>query len=239
MAHRYFTTDINGDTANITGPDAAHLAKVLRVRPGEKLVLCNGSGVDFVAEVTKVSPQEVILRVLGSSPALTEPDIWVEMYIGYAKGDRLEWAIQKSVELGASVIVPFFSANTVVKPKKEEEKNLRYTRIAHEAAKQCGRGILPKVEMPLNYTEMLEAAGKNQRALFLYEGGGEPLRKVLEGQTSIAIITGAEGGFTPQEAQQAAEGGCVQVGLGARILRCETAPVAALAAVMALSGNLE
>lgn len=225
--------------ARIAGPDAAHLAKALRVAVGEPLVLCDGAGTDYRAEVTAVATQEVLLRILESAPSKAEPALWAEVYLGYAKGERLEWAIQKAVELGASVVIPFFSANTVVKPKKEEEKNARYNRIAQEAAKQCGRGILPKVEMPLNYTNMLQKAMANQCALFLYEGGGQPLRSVVQGQTSLAIITGAEGGFTPQEAEQALQAGCVPVGLGPRILRCETAPIAALAAVMTLSGNLE
>lgn len=239
MAHRYFTQDIKDGMAAITGPDAAHLARVLRVQPGEKLLLCDGQGLDFDAEVVQVAPQEILLAVLASRPTSAEPDLWAEMYIGYAKGDKMEWAVQKCVELGASRIIPFFSSNTVVKPGNEQNKNQRYNRIAAEAAKQSGRGILPLVEMPLDFNAAVGQAVQTGCALFLYECGGTALPKALGGAKRVAFITGAEGGFTPAEAEIAKQAGCVAVGLGPRILRCETAPVAALAAAMALSGNLE
>lgn len=239
MAHRYFTSNIQGNTAFITGPDAAHLARVLRAKPGEVLTLCNGAGTDYTAQIEHIVPEEIQLALLSAAPSAAEPAIEALVCLGYAKGERMEWAIQKAVELGAAKILPFFSANTVVKPKNEEEKNRRYNRIAQEAAKQSGRGILPPVEMPVSYAQMLACAAKAQLALFFYEGGGAALPAVLQGQKSIALITGAEGGFTPAEAEAACRAGCVQAGLGPRILRCETAPMAALAAVMALTGNLE
>jgi 16S rRNA (uracil1498-N3)-methyltransferase len=241
MAHRYFTTDdIDGETARITGSDAAHLAKVLRVQKGAKLVLCNGAGIDYEAEVVAVTPEEVALNILKFYPTAAEPALRAEVYIGYGKGDKMEWAVQKAVELGAARVVPFFSKYTVVKAKNEEQKNLRYARIAHEAAKQSGRGVLPQVAMSLEFEQMLAEAAKAEVPLFFYEEGGETLRTaLLATPKTVAIITGPEGGFAPEEAEQAKQAGCKLVGLGPRILRCETAPVAALAAVMALSGNLE
>ncbi|MDL2324155.1 16S rRNA (uracil(1498)-N(3))-methyltransferase [Ruminococcaceae bacterium OttesenSCG-928-A16] len=243
MAHRYFTKDIVGDTATITGPDALHLAKVLRAKPGEKLILCNGKQMDYEAEITEVSASVVRLRVLGSYPSVAEPTIWVEAFIGYAKGERMDLAVQKAVELGAGAIRPFFSANTVVKPAKtpadEQKKAQRLNRIAAEAAKQSGRGILPQVALPMPFKQALTLANNYDVSLFLYEGGGQPLQQVVQQQERIAIFTGAEGGFTPTEAEQAVQAGLVPVGLGPRILRCETAPAAALAVVMALTGNLE
>lgn len=240
MAHRYFTEDISGSDARITGPDAAHLARVLRVQPGARLLLCDGNGTDYDAEVVTAAPEEITLRVMAHRPTAAEPTLRADMFIGYAKGDRLEWAIQKAVELGATSIMPFFSEYTVVRPKNEEQKNQRYTRIAHEAAKQSGRGILPQVSLPLDFAAMLSQATLNDTSLFFFEEGGVSLREALRGsEKSASIITGAEGGFSPAEVQAARAAGCRVVGLGPRILRCETAPVAALAAVMALSGNLE
>lgn len=239
MAHRYFTKDILSDSARITGPDATHLARVLRTKPGDTLVLCDGNGTDYDAVVDKVTPEEILCTILSSIPSKAEPSLWTDVYIGYAKGDRMELAIQKCVELGASRIIPFFSQNCVAQPKKEESKNERYNRIATEAAKQCGRGILPKVEMPLTFKEVLTQATQCDTALFLYEVGGHPLHSALQQQKHIAIITGAEGGFTPAEAAQADAAGCVTIGLGPRILRCETAPIVTLAAIMAITGNLE
>lgn len=239
MAHRYYTSDIAGGEGRITGADAAHLARVLRARAGETILLCDGNNTEYTGSIVSAAPDLVVVAVDEGRPSAAEPDIFVEAYIGYAKGERMEWAVQKCVELGVGCIQPFYSRNTVVKPGSEEKKTARLNRIATEAAKQCGRGILPRVAPPVGFAEAASLAGQNELALFLYEGGGESLRRVLSGQRRLAIITGAEGGFTPEEAALAAAAGCVTVGLGPRILRCETAPAAALAAVMALTGNLE
>ena len=180
------------------------------------------------------------LEILSSEKSVSEPTIAVTLYVGYPKSDKLEWIIQKGVELGAVRIVPFFSRYCVVTPKKEEQKNERYQRIALEAAKQAGRGIIPKVEMPLSFREMLQEAAQHDEALFLYEKGGQPLHSRLQNTPQrVAIITGSEGGFSEEEAAAAHGAGCVPIGLGPRILRCETAPVAALSVVMAQTGNLQ
>ena len=239
MAHRYFTNEISNGKARITGSDANHLARVLRAKTGELLILCDGYNIDYEAEILSVTPEEILLKILRSAPSRGEPTLWVEVFIGYAKGERMDWAIQKSVELGASVIHPFYSTHCVVKPKNEEDKNIRFTRIAHEAAKQCGRGILPKVSMPLTFQETIQEAAKMDKPLFLYEKGGISLSKAVENTRQVAIISGPEGGFSEAEAKAAIEIGCIPIGLGERILRSETAPAAALAAVMALTGNLE
>lgn len=239
MAHRYFTHDIAGDIAHITGTDARHLAQVLRAQPGAPLTLCDGNGTDFEAVILTVTAQQITLRVLSAAPSKAEPLLWAEACIGIAKGERMDWAVQKAVELGASVIRPFYSEHSVVKPKKESEKAARWGRIALEAAKQSGRGIIPTVEQPVLFPEMLAAAAQCDAAFLFYEGGGQPLRQLVQNQKKLALITGPEGGFSTAEVEEAGLAGCVTVGLGPRILRSETAPAAALAVVMALSGNLE
>lgn len=239
MAHRYYTQDIYNGTANITGADAMHLTKVLRAKVGQPLVLCDGANTDYDAVITAISPQQVTLQITASHPSAAEPTVWAEVYIGYSKGERMEYAIQKSVELGASYIQPFFSEYCVVKPKNEEAKQARFARIAVEAAKQSGRGILPQVGIACSYTEMLAKATVCSPAFFLYEKGGVALPQAVPAKGRVAVITGAEGGFSVQEVQQAVQQGCVTIGLGPRILRCETAPVAALAVIMAVSGNLQ
>lgn len=241
MPHRYFTSDISGDAARICGPDAAHLGRVLRAKPGQRLCLCDGAGSDYEAEIVCVSPEEVTLRVLGKAPSSAEPSLRAEVYLGVAKGERMDFAVQKCVELGAAFIQPFVSENTVAKPKDGGEKARRWARIATEAAKQAGRGLLPEAAPPLPFAGALARAAKCELALFFHERGGLPLRRALGGKApaSVAILTGPEGGFTPEEARQAEAAGCVPVCLGPRILRCETAPLAALTAVMLLSGNLE
>lgn len=241
MAHRYFTTQITEETACITGEDARHLSRVLRTRAGEVLTLCDGKGFDYQARVETVSDEQVTFQILKKEENVSEPSVEVTLYVGYPKGDKLELVIQKAVELGAVRIVPFFSRFCVAAPKKEEQKNVRYNRIAYEAAKQAGRGVLPQVELPLTFVQMLQEQNKYDLSLFCYEAAKDApsLQTRLQQAKTVSIITGAEGGFSEEEAVQAKEICGEPLSLGTRILRCETAPLAALSAVMAFTGNLE
>lgn len=239
MPHRYFTEHIHGTTAQLTGADAHHLARVMRAKAGDPVIVCDTRGTDYACTVAECTGDCVMLDIISSAPSASEPSVRVTVYAGYPKQDKLETIIQKSVELGAVRIVPFFSRYCVAAPKKEEQKNVRYNRIALEAAKQCGRGVIPTVEMPMSYAQMLADAAENDAAFLCYEAGGDSLHSRLGNAQSIAIITGSEGGFSEQEAEAARAAGCIWIGLGPRILRCETAPTAALAAVMTLTGNLQ
>ena len=231
MPHRYFTTEISDGTAVLRGADAHHLSRVMRGKLGDTVILCDGNAVEYTATITGFGPETVEFSV--------EP--------GYPKQDKLEQVIRHGVELGCDHFIPFFSRYCVAAPKKEEQKNERYNRIAFEAAKQCGRGILPDVALPLpNFGAVCRSLDQYDLVLFCYECGGAPLRELLadlqpaDGQKrKIAVITGAEGGFAAEEAEMAAKAGAKTVGLGPRILRCETAPLAVLSAVMTLTGNLE
>ena len=242
MPHRYFTRELADGQAALTGSDAHHLANVMRARPGEQVVLCGPDGLEYTGTVTAILPGRVEFSVTEGAPSKAEPDLAVTLFVGYPKQGKLEEIIRHSVELGVSRIVPFFSRYCVAAPKKEDVKNERYNRIAAEAAKQAGRAVLPRVELPLaRFSDVCGALAGYDKALFFYEGGGEPLRTVLApgSARTLALITGSEGGFSPEEAGAAAAAGAVTVGLGPRILRCETAPLAALTAAMLLTGNLE
>ena len=242
MPHRYFTRELADGQAALTGSDAHHLAHVMRARLGEQVVLCGPDGLEYTGTVTAILPGRVEFSVSEGAPSKAEPDLAVTLFVGYPKQGKLEEIIRHSVELGVSRIVPFFSRYCVAAPKKEDVKNERYNRIAAEAAKQAGRAVLPRVELPLaRFSDVCGALAGYDKALFFYEGGGEPLRAVLApgSARTLALITGSEGGFSPEEAGAAAAAGAVTVGLGPRILRCETAPLAALTAAMLLTGNLE
>ena len=240
MPHRYFTTEISDGTATLRGADAHHLARVMRAKPGDTVILCT-------ATITGFGEDRVDFAVEPGYPSAAEPTVEVTLLAGYPKQDKLEQIIKHGVELGAAHIVPFFSRYCVAAPKKEEQKNERYNRIALEAAKQCGRGVLPDVALPLpNFGAVCRSFDQYDLVLFCYECGGAPLRQLLaeakpaDGQKlRLAIVTGAEGGFAAEEAEMAASAGAKTVGLGPRILRCETAPLAVLSAVMTLTGNLE
>ena len=239
MPHCYFASEFTETTAALTGPDAHHLGRVMRAKAGDEVILCDGAGFDYTAAVTAVAPDRVEFRLLEKRPTAAEPSVEVTLFAGYPKQDKLEFIVQKAVELGAARVVPFFSRFCVAAPKKEDQKNLRYARIAAEAAKQAGRGLIPAVELPLDIKDLPARFDQFDLVLFFYEGGGQSLRTLVKDQKRIALITGAEGGFSPEEAEKLIAAGAVPVGLGPRILRCETAPVAALAAVMTLAGQLE
>ena len=243
MPHRYFTTDIAGARAALTGPDAHHLADVMRARVGDTVVLCDANATEYTGTVTAIAPGRVEFSVSAGQPSAAEPSVEITLYAGYPKQGKLEEIIRHGVELGVRRVVPFFSRYCVAAPKKEDAKRERYARIAAEAAKQCGRGILPEVALPLpDFAAVCAELKGYDLTLFFYECGGVPLRGLLPGGSRprrIALITGSEGGFAPEEAALAAAAGAKTVGLGPRILRCETAPLAALAAVLTLTGDLE
>jgi len=242
MPHRYFTRELEVGRAALTGSDAHHLANVMRARIGETVVLCGPDGLEYLGTVTALLPGRVEFSVTEGTTSKAEPDVDITLFAGYPKQGKLEEVIRHSVELGVGRVVPFFSRYCVAAPKKEEAKNERYNRIAAEAAKQAGRAVLPGVAMPLPDFAAVCAAFRNyDLVLFFYEGGGAPLREVLQPGAGrrIALVTGSEGGFSAGEAAAAAAAGAVTVGLGPRILRCETAPLAALTAAMLLTGNLE
>lgn len=240
MAHLYFADEFTPALARITGQSAHHLARVLRVRVGDTLPLADGQGQLYSAQVTSLSPACVELAPGPGRPA-PEPAAKITLFAACPKQDKLEWIIQKAVELGAAGVVPFYSRYCVAAPKNEEAKRARRARIAREAAEQAGRGIIPPVEVPLSFAEVCARLAGFDAALLCYEGGGAPLRQLappLAGRR-VALITGAEGGFAPEEAAALTAAGAAAVGLGPRILRCETAPLAALAALLTLTGDLE
>ena len=225
MPHRYFTTEISDGTATLRGADAHHLARVMRAKLGDTVILCDGNAVEYTATITGFGDECVEFRVEPGYPSAAEPGVEVTLLVGYPKQDKLEQIIKHGVE----------------------QKNERYNRIAAEAAKQCGRGVLPDVALPLpNFGAVCRTFDQYDLVLFCYECGGAPLRQLLaetapaDGRKrKIAIVTGAEGGFAAEEAEMAAKAGARTVGLGPRILRCETAPLAVLASVMTLTGDLE
>ena len=226
--------------AKLSEEDVRHAQRVLRMQAGDALELFAG-GRRYAAVLLADDAEGLRCRVSAELPS-TEAKLRVTLYQGLPKADKMEWIVQKAVELGAVAVTPFFSRFCVAAPKKEEQKNARYARIAAEAAKQCGRGILPRVGMPLTFAQLCGALPAYDAALLCYEGGGAPLRALaarLPRGARVALITGAEGGFAPDEARALQQAGAAAIGLGPRILRCETAPLAALAALMAFTGNLE
>lgn len=242
MPHRYFTRELSGSTAALTGSDAHHLTHVMRADIGTQVLLCGPDGREYTGTVTALLPGRVEFTVSEGRPGTTEPSVALTLFAAAPKRGKMEEIIRHSVELGVARVIPFYSRYCVSQPGNEEKKTERYNRIAAEAAKQAGRGLVPPVEKPLaGFAGVCEALPRYDLALFFYENGGAALRGVFkQGKyKTIALITGSEGGFAPDEADAAVRAGAVAIGLGPRILRCETAPLAALSAVLTLTGNLE
>lgn len=231
-----------GDHVAVTGGDARHILKSLRLQAGEQLTLCDGQGNDYLCVLEEsASEEKAFCRVLACTPTTSEPDVKVTLYQALPKGDKMELIIQKSVELGVSRIVPIMTRRCVSRPDAQAlaKKLVRWNKIAAEAAMQSRRGCLPQVGDLLSFEQMLEQVGCVQRRWLLYEVGGVPLASVMPAKADqIAVVVGSEGGFEPSEAEAARKAGMQLVHLGDRILRCETAPLCVLSAVMYATGNL-
>ncbi len=220
-----------GGTAVITGDDARHIAGALRMAPGEPLTLCDGAGQDYLCRIESLARDAVTLRVERSEKSIGESSLSVTLYMGLPKADKLELVIQKSVELGAVRIVPTVTARSIARidPRDSEKKTARWQKIAAEAAGQSGRGIIPTVEPPITLRAALPRLAR-ENVLLCYEGGGAPLGDLVSpADESVSLLIGPEGGFAPEEVEAVVAGGGRLATLGTRILRCETAPLAALA----------
>lgn len=220
----------------LTGENAAH-AKVLRIKSGEQLVVCDGAGNECLCTVSDVSSGQVSLVVVNKQFSESEASVPVSVYMAFAKGDKLEHVIQKATELGAYEIVAFPSARCVSKPDAKSLKNKleRWQKIAASAAEQSGRGRIPEVLVVDNYKSALERAAQADLGILFYENEAcTTLRMALESASfgSISLLTGPEGGLDTAEVDQAVAAGLRVCTLGKRILRCETAPLCALSAVM-------
>lgn len=240
---RFFVDETAGDRVCITGDDAHHISRSLRMRVGETLTVCDSTGADCRCEIEAVSDSLIELRVLAKTENDSEPSVRVTLYQGYPKGDKLETIIEKAVELGVYEIVPVLTSRSVARPdaKSAAKKQERWQRRALEAAKQCGRGIIPRVAPLADIAELPVMLAKHQLNIFCYELGGEPLGRLISAGecTDISIFIGPEGGISADEAALLASAGSRAATLGKRILRCETAPIAALSAIMTLTGNMD
>lgn len=240
---RFFVESLASDPIVIEGGDARHIALSLRMKQGEELILCDGKGTEAVCAVASLCPESVVLDVKERRASETEPKTRVTLYQALPKADKMEYIVQKAVELGVYRIVPVLTSRCISRPdeKTAAKKRERLCKIAAEAAKQSGRGIIPEVDGVLTFKNAVKEMSTAGLPIFFFEHASLPLRKYMEKYTGgdIAVMVGAEGGFSDEEAAFAEENGLLSASLGPRILRCETAPVAALAAIMYAAGEME
>lgn len=236
---------ISGDKIEITGEDALHISRSLRMAAYDEIIVSDMRGSEFRCILETFYGGRVGARIVERYTVSTEPPAKITLYQAFPKGDKLDLIVQKAVELGVSAIVPFESERCISRPdrKAAERKVARLQRISLEAAKQCGRGIVPSVEPPLSFDRMLTSAAAAGIPLFCYEGEGtESLHLILSrfkrhlgdpvGELpEISVVIGPEGGFGQSEVERAKEAGLFCAALGKRILRCETASIFVLACI--------
>ncbi len=237
--HRFFVnpSDISSCGVEITGDDVAHISKVLRLRCGDKISVCDQNGFDYVCTVSEVGKERVFARVDEKLPSISESRVSVTLYQGLPKGDKMELIIQKCTELGVKKFVPVVMQRSVSRPKDASKKTARYRKIALEAAKQSKRSAVPDVCDATDFESVLDGIKDGDALNILpYENEKsttlkEVLRKNCDAK-NINLIIGPEGGFSDEEIADALAQNIQTVTLGPRILRCETAPIAAVAAIM-------
>lgn len=232
---RFFCDNLSGASATITGDDAHHIARVLRMKPGEALSLCDGAGGEYDARITAASPDAVVCSLGERRASVVESPVHITLFQCLPKTGKLETIVQKCTELGVFAVVPVVSTRCVVIPNKDfEKKRERYNRVALEAAKQSRRAAVPEV-LPLVELKQIDP---KQFDLFLIAYEDESVRSLkvalreAGSPATVALLVGPEGGLEPEEVGRLAARGAISVSLGKRILRTETAGPAMLAQIL-------
>lgn len=219
-----------------------HILRVLRLRKGENVLVNDLSGREYLASFAGVENGRAVFHSLEERPVGSEPSLRITLFQGIPKSDKMETIVQKATELGASGIAAFLASRSVKRPSDGEKYVKRLERIALESAKQSNRGLIPAVSGILSYEDALQRAKESDAAFLLYENEKDfKIRDCLQEckhVPSLGFFVGPEGGFSEEEVLLAKEQGIRPVGLGERILRTETAGIAALSAILYETGNL-
>lgn len=246
VMHHFFTETefFTKSEAVITGPDVNHIRNVLRMKPGERILLSDGKGTNCLCELTEIGSERVTARILQKEVKDTELPVEVTLFQGLPKGDKMDYVVQKCVELGVTRIVPTETERCVARldAKKAEARRKRWQAVAESAAKQSKRMRIPAVLGLMRFADALKAAGEYDLALIPYEdsesladaGGMKRTRELIGGLKPgrrVAVLIGPEGGFSDAEIERALSAGLLSITLGKRILRTETAGLFVLAAM--------
>lgn len=239
---RFFADEFAENSAVLRGGEARHCAQVLRMKEGDLAVLCDGEGSDFLSRISFAQPDEIVFELLDRQPNDAEASISLRLFQCLPKADKMDFIVQKAAELGACEVIPVLSKRCVSRPdeKGSRKKAERWQKIAFEASKQCGRGKILRVRQTVSFAQAVNEFLPEHTGILFYECGGSPLSEILSGGNNgtFDVFIGSEGGFEPAEAELAEERGIALATLGKRILRCETAPVAAISILMNLTGNM-
>ena len=244
--HRFFVPQLYNEEMYIEGVDARHISKVLRMQPGAQLQIVSDDGVSAMAEITAIDSERVTVRCLEKLAESHEPRVKLVLAQGLAKGEKMDFIIQKAVEMGAYNVIPVAMEHSVVRldGAKAAKKVERWQKIAESAAKQSKRDIIPQVQQVQSMAEML-ASGDYETKIIAYECEDRlSLKAALKaaeaagGIKELLLIIGPEGGISEGELELARQAGAVPVSLGRRILRAETAGLVAISAIFYETGDL-
>ncbi len=236
--------NISSDSITITGEDVVHIKKVLRLKSGDNIIVSDGLGIDYHVKIEKINSSTVDTKIISSCKNASEPPVDIVLFQGLPKSDKMDFIIQKGVELGVKKIVPVITERTVVKISKDnyKKKHQRWNRISMEAAKQCNRGIIPKVEYPINFKDAVDTLPNNGFKILPYEKeksqGIKGILKEKSNTKDVFICIGPEGGFCDKEIELALKNQFNIISLGPRILRTETAGIVVLSILMYELGDV-
>ena len=240
MAWFFTEKNIFGNNYTLVGENAKHISKVLRMRTGDDITLVSPDKTQYECKISLITQGEVTVDIISQKPCENEPDVFVTLYQALPKGDKMDYIVQKCVELGISRIVPMLSARCVSRPdaKSIKKKCERWQKIALQAAMQSRRGIIPQVSECVSFEKAAQMSLESEKQIIFYELGGEKVNKILDKKPkSIAMFIGSEGGFEQSEVDKIIANGGSPATLGKRILRAETAPLAALSIIMFQTDN--
>lgn len=240
MAWFFTDENITKNTYALYGENARHISKSLRMKKGEDLTLVTPDGTQCECVISDITSDSTVVEITEKKPCENEPDVFVTLYQALPKSDKMDYIVQKCVELGISKIVPVVSARCISRPdeKSMNKKRERWQKIALQAAMQSRRGIIPEVSECITFSQAAEACKESEKSIIFYELGGEKVRDIIpEKPKSISMFIGSEGGFEQAEVDKVLEAGGKAATLGKRILRAETAPLATLSIIMYQTDN--
>lgn len=245
--NRFFiaASNIEGDQVRLSPEQAHQVCHVLRLGPGDAIVVLDDSGTEYNVTLTTVCLPETIGQVTSRRPARGEPRTQVALFQSLLSREKFEWVLQKGTEVGVARFVPILTERSIARAKMIEEKKLdRWRRIVTEAAEQSHRGRIPKIDHITTFSDAISSAALFDRCLIAAPNDtGSSLREALRGlggeSASVALMIGPEGGFTPEEVEAACGGGATPINLGPRVLRTETAAAVASALVLYELGDME
>jgi 16S rRNA (uracil1498-N3)-methyltransferase len=237
------TPQIEKGMLRIEGNEVKHIRRVLRLKAGDEIIVFDSLGKEYEGTIIEETTSFVVIKIQNIFLSKRDSPLDVTLAQSLLKGEKMDYLIQKATELGVKEIIPFFSSRSVPLLEKSGrlKRHHRWGRIAIEASKQCGRGVVPKIEPLQDYSEMLQLASPGSLRLILWEREGGQLKEVLERskeKTRIFFIIGPEGGFSQEEVEEAKRAGFIPVTLGRRILRAETASLCLLSILQYEQGDI-